>query len=135
MIEGGGRETVHKTGIIAQRWKQVIVASALPIPLVQQLQRIFAQHPPPAQTCDAAAAAVFQVLNAAGLSPRIVQVTDQFGALFFFAKTGELFSSTGVHQAVEANGIVYDALTGADGLSLPDYIEMLENLHIYPALH
>jgi len=63
-----------------------------------------------------------------------VKITDQFGAQYFFTETGEVFSSTGLHQAVEANGTVYDSLTGAAGLPLQEYVEMLQNLNIYPVL-
>jgi hypothetical protein len=73
-----------------------------------------------------------EILTAAGKNPKIISFIDEFGALFFRTGEGTLFSTTGYHEAVLCEGIVYDALTGAKGMPLADYLAMLEQFGIYP---
>jgi len=98
------------------------------------LGRIFKQHPPQSKQCQLAAEKALAAFTKAGEKATIVTVKDAGGAFFFKTKDGAVFSEDGVHKAVYSAGRIYDALTGANGMTIAEYMEMLKGLNLKPVI-
>jgi len=99
------------------------------------LSRIYAMHPAAAQRCDVAAKLARDVFTKVGQSAHVITITSKCpGARFLKLPDGRIFSSVGWHQAVYANGRVYDAITLSRGMTLAEYVAKLESLNIKPTI-
>jgi RHS repeat-associated protein len=126
--------TVRGLHTFAVGENQVLVHNTSGTGISGELAKIFAKFPPQAKRCDAAAKKVVEAFKKIGKSPSVITVKDEEGALFFFTREGAQFTETGIHQATFVEGRVYDSLTGAQGMTLEEYKNMLRGLGIKPVI-
>jgi hypothetical protein len=119
-------------GGIPQGQKPPAPGNPLPQQLENELQTIYQNRPPQAQQCDAAARETMDAFQRSGYQPQRMGITDQLNAPIWRDGTGRVFTQTGYHEAVVVDGRVYDALTGARGMEMGDYLDMLRQWQIKP---
>ena len=106
------------------------------LPFTGLLQRIYQQYPPKAMQCKTAATLTCRAFRAAG--DKVTQIGIRCYHRSRYWNYGKIrFSESGYHRAVYhiTNRRVYDALTGANGMPLKDYVEMLRTkVHITPVI-
>jgi uncharacterized protein RhaS with RHS repeats len=97
--------------------------------VVPVITAILNKFPARALQCVRSADLIFKTLSKAGQNPTVIRITDRFGGRIFsyVDKAGRRveFAKDGYHEAVLAEGIVYDALTGPAGLKFADYVVLL----------
>ena len=77
--------------------------------------------------CEDIASRTAAVFRAMGDSPVIVKITDSRGAkIWQFG--GEIMTTKGFHEATNNAGRIYDQLTGPDGMSLEEYLQLLRTV-------
>jgi RHS repeat-associated protein len=108
---------------------------------INQLRTIMNRYPRSSMQCDTLSKKLVEFFNSTGgkvsvnSNPQIMNITDKFGARYFFDSKGAKFAESGFHQAVRVGDRVFDAITGPNGMSYNQYISTLESYGIAPVVN
>ena len=84
-----------------------------------QLKRILGKYPVSSFRCDKCAQEVYQMFTNAGVDATIYKMNADGD--FILLKDGTPLATTGFHEFVVSNDMIYDSVTGPKGMSWSDY--------------
>lgn len=99
--------------------------------LVNSLSTLMEKYSAASLQCDKLASKVYDAFKALSANPQIIKITDQREYIeSFVTDTGVIFSRNATHYAVKVGEMVFDALTGSNGMAYSQYTKMLEDFGI-----
>jgi hypothetical protein len=88
------------------------------------LTKIYQNFPATAMKCDQAASLTMRWFSQAGIKAQSLTIQSS-RAVNYLQFNGQNISTINNHVAVLANGRIYDAMTGANGMTVYEYARML----------